>query len=60
MAKLTNATQLIVNEYTPGQGISAHTDAKIFGDNIITLSLGSHCGFVFTKIYFTHCRVCDS
>lgn len=40
--------QLIVNEYTPGQGIAAHTDAKLFGDTIISLSLGSSCGFVFT------------
>lgn len=41
--------QLIVNEYTPGQGIAAHTDAKVFGDPVISLSLGSHCMFVFTQ-----------
>lgn len=39
--------QLIINEYTPGQGISPHVDAKIFGDTIISLSLGSICEFVF-------------
>lgn len=41
--------QLIVNEYTPGQGIYPHTDAKMFGDPIISLSLGSSCGFIFTS-----------
>lgn len=35
-------TQLIVNEYTPGQGISAHIDnPKLFGDTIVSISLGS-------------------
>jgi alkylated DNA repair dioxygenase AlkB len=36
--------QLIVNRYEPGQGIAAHTDhIKLFGDTIISLSLGSQC-----------------
>jgi len=36
--------QLIINQYEPGQGISAHTDhVKLFGDTIISLSLGSPC-----------------
>jgi len=42
-------TQLIVNEYTPGQGIGSHTDANVFGPSIATLSLGSTCGFIFTR-----------
>lgn len=41
--------QLIINEYTPGQGIAAHIDASVFGDPVISLSAGSHCIFTFTK-----------
>jgi alkylated DNA repair dioxygenase AlkB len=34
--------QLIINEYTPGQGIAAHTDhVRYFGDEIVSISLGS-------------------
>ncbi len=33
--------QIIINEYLPGQGIAPHTDSKIFGDFILSLSLGS-------------------
>lgn len=39
--------QLIINEYTPGQGINPHTDARVFGDPIISISLGSACEFLF-------------
>ena len=39
--------QLIINEYTPGQGIAPHIDALVFGDPIISLSLGSTCEFIF-------------
>jgi alkylated DNA repair dioxygenase AlkB len=36
--------QAIVNEYLPGQGISAHVDCvPCFGPTIATLSLGSEC-----------------
>lgn len=36
--------QVIVNEYQPGQGISAHTDCiPCFGPVIASLSLGSAC-----------------
>lgn len=36
--------QVIVNEYLPGQGISAHVDCRpCFGDVIASLSLGSPC-----------------
>jgi alkylated DNA repair dioxygenase AlkB len=41
--------QLIVNEYQPGQGITAHTDASCFGPCIVSLSLGSHCVMNFTN-----------
>ena len=37
--------QVLVNEYFPGQGISAHVNAKTFKDNIISITLGSSCIF---------------
>lgn len=41
--------QVIVNEYQPGQGISAHVDCvPCFGDTIASLSLGSNCAMVFS------------
>lgn len=40
--------QLIINEYEPGQGISAHIDNKIlFSDVIVSLSMGSNAMVVF-------------
>ncbi len=33
--------QIIINEYTSGQGIAPHIDSKIFGDCIMSLSLCS-------------------
>ena len=42
--------QVIVNEYTAGQGISAHTDVvSAFGDTIASLSLGSGCVMQFSN-----------
>jgi alkylated DNA repair dioxygenase AlkB len=42
--------QVIVNEYLPGQGISAHIDCiPCFGKTIASLSLGSGAVMVFTK-----------
>jgi alkylated DNA repair dioxygenase AlkB len=41
--------QIIVNEYQPGQGISAHIDCiPCFGEPIASLSLGSACMMDFT------------
>jgi alkylated DNA repair dioxygenase AlkB len=38
------ADQVIINEYLPGQGISAHVDCEpCFGDTIASISLGSCC-----------------
>jgi alkylated DNA repair dioxygenase AlkB len=38
------ADQLIVNEYEPGQGISAHVDCvPCFGETVVSISLGSSC-----------------
>jgi alkylated DNA repair dioxygenase AlkB len=41
--------QLIVNEYMPGQGISAHTDAAVFGACIVSVSLGSGVTMRFSR-----------
>jgi len=42
--------QLIINEYKPGQGIAAHVDKRdIFGDEIVSISLGADVPMVFTR-----------
>jgi alkylated DNA repair dioxygenase AlkB len=42
--------QLIVNEYTPGQGISPHIDSvELFEDEILSISLGSDITMNFTE-----------
>lgn len=42
--------QAIVNEYQPGQGISAHVDCvPCFGDTIASLTLGSGATMQFTQ-----------
>lgn len=46
--------QLIINEYVPGQGISSHVDCvPCFGDTILSLSLGSPCIMLFTRLRAT-------
>lgn len=46
----TQARQVILNLYTPGEGISPHVDLlKRFGDGIIGVSLGSGCVMRFAK-----------
>jgi alkylated DNA repair dioxygenase AlkB len=41
--------QVIVNEYRPGQGISAHTDCvPCFGPEVAAISLGSGCPMEFS------------
>jgi alkylated DNA repair dioxygenase AlkB len=47
-AKSADDVQCIINNYEKGQGISPHTDAKIFGDTIISISLLSECTMSFT------------
>jgi len=43
-------TQVIVNEYEPGQGIAAHIDCiTCFGDTIASISLFSSCSMNFQK-----------
>jgi alkylated DNA repair dioxygenase AlkB len=39
--------QLIVNEYTPGQGIHPHTDRNTFEDGIVVISLLSDVQMIF-------------
>lgn len=41
--------QAIINEYTPGQGIAAHIDSPVFGDKIVSVSLGSTVPMVFER-----------
>ncbi|WP_432842666.1 alpha-ketoglutarate-dependent dioxygenase AlkB [Dactylosporangium sp. CA-092794] len=42
--------QVIVNEYLPGQGISAHTDCvPCFGPEVAAVSLGSGCTMEFSN-----------
>ena len=42
--------QIIVNEYIPGQGISAHIDCvPCFGDTVASLSVGSGCVMEFSN-----------
>lgn len=42
--------QVIINEYQPGQGISAHIDCQpCFGDTVASLSLLSTCIMDFTE-----------
>lgn len=44
------ADQVIVNEYQPGQGISAHVDCvPCFGPVVAAISLGSGCVMDFTQ-----------
>jgi alkylated DNA repair dioxygenase AlkB len=43
------ANSCIINHYEPGQGISPHTDKKIFGKKIVTLSLSGPCMFILTQ-----------
>ncbi len=44
--------QLIVNEYQPGQGISAHVDCEpCFNNRIASVSLGSSCEMEFRHRY---------
>jgi alkylated DNA repair dioxygenase AlkB len=41
--------QILVNEYLPGQGISPHTDAKTFGETVVSVSVGSGCVMDFSR-----------
>jgi alkylated DNA repair dioxygenase AlkB len=49
--------QLIVNEYLPGQGISAHTDSPVFGACIASVSMGSGVVMRFSRNGHACCEV---
>jgi alkylated DNA repair dioxygenase AlkB len=40
---------LVVNDYAPGAGIFDHVDQDVFGDVVISVSLGSTCVMHFTR-----------
>jgi alkylated DNA repair dioxygenase AlkB len=42
-------TQILVNEYTPGQGIGKHIDDLMFDDTVMSLSLGSDIAMKLAK-----------
>lgn len=42
-------TQVLINRYEPGQGISAHIDSKEFKGTIVCFTLGSGCEMEFTR-----------
>ena len=41
--------QLVVNDYAPGKGIFDHIDQEVFGDVVISVSLGSTCVMHFLR-----------
>lgn len=43
-------SQCIVNRYRPGEGISAHTDARVFGPHIVCFTFGAPATLVFRRI----------
>lgn len=42
--------QVIINEYLPGQNISAHSDIPAYGDVIVSLGIGESANFIFRGI----------
>ena len=47
--KLDDLTQILVNEYLPGQGIASHIDSTEFDDTIMSLSLISDTVMLLAK-----------
>jgi alkylated DNA repair dioxygenase AlkB len=47
---LGHVNQVIVNEYLPGQGISAHVDSLAYGNTIQCYTLGSGATMRFTHV----------
>lgn len=51
LGEAMNFDQVIVNEYVPGQGISAHVDClPCFGPVVAAISLGSTCEMLFQNL----------
>lgn len=51
----TKMDQVIVNEYRLGQKIASHTDSPLFGDEIVSISLGAPAKMLFSKGNVHHC-----
>jgi alkylated DNA repair dioxygenase AlkB len=45
----TTPNQLVANDYDPGVGIFDHVDQAVFGDVVVSVSLGSTCVMRFTQ-----------
>lgn len=45
--------QMIINKYSPGEGIKNHVDLQAFADGILSISLGSSCVMVFQQLQGT-------
>ncbi len=50
LKNVSKFNQCIVNKYDPGEGISPHTDAPVFGDIIGCFTIGSGATMTFTPI----------
>ncbi|XP_057667245.1 alpha-ketoglutarate-dependent dioxygenase alkB homolog 6 [Diorhabda carinulata] len=50
---------VLVNEYSPGQGIMPHTDGPLFYPTICTISCGSHTILEFVENDARRKKVCD-
>jgi alkylated DNA repair dioxygenase AlkB len=48
--------QLVVNAYPPGAGIFEHIDQSVFGDTVISVSLGSMCTIRFSHEDSARCE----
>mmetsp|Transcript_2525 Transcript_2525/g.16654 ORF Transcript_2525/g.16654 Transcript_2525/m.16654 type:complete len:294 (+) Transcript_2525:2234-3115(+) len=46
--------QMIINKYSPGEGINNHVDLQAFADGILSISLGSSCVMVFQQLQGTN------
>jgi alkylated DNA repair dioxygenase AlkB len=42
--------QLVANAYPPGAGVFDHVDQAVFGDVVVSVSLGSTCAMQFTRV----------
>lgn len=51
---ISRPTQVIINEYEPGQGIAPHIDSEIFDDHICSLSLNDGIIMDFQDRYNTY------
>lgn len=50
---------VLVNEYSPGQGIMPHTDGPLFFPTVTTISCGSHTVLEFSENNEKRDKICD-